>query len=109
MVFVWRQVISQCALDILSYAPQENEIQPLRGWTISGRAGRYLAIGKTISSLRSDSDRAALLVIEAAEDNPDDIDELPDDEAAACDKLEDAGDDFTGIDAVHPAEAAEKE
>jgi hypothetical protein len=80
-----------------------------RTGTISGRAGRYLAVGKTISSLRSDSDRAAFLIIETAEDNPDNIDDLPDDEAAAGCKLEDAGDDFAGVDTVYPAKAAEKE
>ena len=55
------------------------------------------------------SDDFSFLVIEAAEDNADDINNLPDEEASTREELNDAGDDFAGVDTVHAAEAAADE
>ena len=55
------------------------------------------------------SDVFSFLVVEAAEDNADDINNLPDEEAATSEELNDAGDDFAGVDTVHAAESAADE
>lgn len=55
------------------------------------------------------SNSAAFLVIKAAAKDADDINDLPDDESATGQELDDTGDDFSGVDAVHTAKAAEDE
>ena len=77
--------------------------------TKSGGAGRYLAVGKTISSLREDLDRPTLLIIKASQHDTNHIQNLPDKEAAASAELDDTSDDLAGVDAVHAAEAAENQ
>lgn len=55
------------------------------------------------------SDGAALFVIEASQNDADDINNLPDNKTAAGQKLNNTGNDFAGIDAVNAAEAAKNE
>lgn len=55
------------------------------------------------------SDGFSFFVVEAAEDNADDINNLPDEEAATSEELNDAGDDFASVDTVHAAESAADE
>ena len=56
-----------------------------------------------------DLDNLALLVIKTAQDDAEHINELPDKEPACGEELDGAGDDLAGVDAVHTAEAAEKQ
>ena len=55
------------------------------------------------------SDNSALFVAERAAEDHDDVDDLPDDETAAGDELQDAGPNLAGIDAVDAAEADQDE
>lgn len=55
------------------------------------------------------SDDAPFLVVKAATEDTNDVDNLPDDESAAGQELDDTGDDLSGIDAVHTAKATEDE
>ena len=52
-----------------------------------------------------DLDRLTLLIIKAPQHDADDINYLPDEETAAGDKLDDAGDDLAGVDAMYTADA----
>ena len=73
---------------------------------IHAARGRYLLRRRYPCYART-SNNTPLLIIEAAQNNPDNIDELPDEETAGCEELDDACDDLAGIDAVYPAESAE--
>ena len=55
------------------------------------------------------SDVAPFLVVKAAADDADNIKNLPDDKATQCKELDDPGDDFAGIDAVHTRKTEEDE
>ena len=57
----------------------------------------------------SDLDSLTLLIIKTAQHNAEHIDDLPDDETADGEELDDTGDYLAGVDAVHTAEAAEKQ
>ena len=73
---------------------------------ISGRAGRNLAVGKTISALRLDSDCLALFIVKASQNDANDIENLPDKEATASAELNNTGDDLAGINAVNTTDTA---
>ena len=63
----------------------------------------------TKSSLREDLDCLTLLIIKASQHDTDNIQNLPDEEAAAGEELDNAGNDLSGVDAVYTAEAAENQ
>ena len=50
-----------------------------------------------------DLDDFTLLIIKAAQDDAEHIDELPDEESACGEELDGAGDDLAGVDAVNSA------
>lgn len=57
----------------------------------------------------STSDGASFLIIKAAADDADDIDDLPDDETTTGQKLDYTGSDLSGINAVNTAKTAKNE
>ena len=54
-------------------------------------------------------DFATLGIIVGADDDAYDVDDLPDEEAAGCDELENSGDDFTGVEAVKATQADDED
>lgn len=57
----------------------------------------------------SDGNSTSLFVFETAEDEAQNIDELPDAEQATCEQLNNAADDLAGVDAMNTAKADEDE
>ena len=72
----------------------------------SAEPDEILPLARRNPRFRLDLDGLALLIIETTQHNAEYIDNLPDEEAATGEELDDTGDDLAGIDAVHTAYAA---